>query len=112
MTVIIGGRIVVYINTFATFPRDEQEEITKQVSGVHFPIRGRALTSVPGQAVRKSDACVPHLLLDISIDKRAEDIQDRAGESVRPQMRDPRDRRRWRADIDVRRRIVHGGDDC
>ena len=65
-----------------------------------------------GEAIREGDARLAHLLLNIRVDQRAEDIQDRAGESVRPQMRDPRDRRRWRADIDVRRRIVHGGDDC
>ncbi len=58
--------------------------------------------SDPGEAVREGDARVSHLLLDICVDQRAEDIQDRAGESVRPEMRYTRDRRRWRASVDVR----------
>jgi len=52
-------------DTFATFPRDEQEEITKT-----------------GQTLRQSDARISHLLLDIRIDQRAKDLQNRARKGV------------------------------
>lgn len=54
-----------------------------------------------GKTIRESDARVTHLLLDISIDQRAEDLQDRARQGIRPQMRHPRDRRRRGARADV-----------
>lgn len=63
-----------------------------------------------GEALRKGDACLIDLLLNVGIDKCAEDFQDRAGEGVRPEMCHPRDRRRGRAGTDVRRRIVLDGD--
>lgn len=64
-----------------------------------------------GEAFRKGNACLLDFLFNVSIDKRAEDIQDRSSESIRPEMRHPGNRRRGRADIDVRRRIVFGEDD-
>ena len=65
----------------------------------------------PGKAFREGDACLAHLLLDVCVNQCAEDIQDRTGEGVRPEMCYPRNRRRRRAGIDVRRRIAVGEDD-
>ena len=65
----------------------------------------------PGEALREGNACFTHLLFNIGIDKCAEDLQDRASEGVRPEMRHTRDRRRGRAGTDVCRRIVSEGDD-
>ena len=62
-----------------------------------------------GEAIRQGDARVAHLLLDIGVDQRAEDLQDRPRQSVRPQMCHSRDRRCRRADPHVCRRIASRG---
>ena len=99
-------------DTFSTFPRDEQEEITKQAcSYCSLAPRYACLTGDVGEALRKGDACLAHILLNISLDQRAEDLQDRPGEGVRPEMRHPGNRRRGRANTNVCRRIVHEEDD-
>lgn len=70
-------------DTFASFPRDEQEEVTKQVSpnplARWYPEPNNRST---GKAIRKSHACIIDLLLHVCIDQRAEDLQDCACESV------------------------------
>jgi hypothetical protein len=42
-----------------------------------------------GKAVCSSDARITDILLDIGIDKRAKDLQNRFGQSIRSEMRDP-----------------------
>ena len=44
----------------------------------------------PGEALREGNACFTHLLFNVGIDKCAEDLQDRAGKGIRPEMRHPR----------------------
>ena len=51
---------------FATFSRDEQEEITRQVS-----LAVSTTLTVSGKALRESDEGAAHLLLDLAIDQRA-----------------------------------------
>ena len=67
-------------DTFSTFPRDEQEEITKQVSAlIHHALSWTSmLTQSPGETLRQSNARLAHLLFNIRIHQRAEDIQDRS----------------------------------
>ena len=82
-------------DTFATFPRDEQEEITKQVCRL---VNSSDLSTdkFAGEAICASNACIPHLLLNIRIDQCSKDFQDSPCEGIRLEMRDPRDRRCWR----------------
>ena len=89
---------------FATLPRDEQEEITKQVRPVNI-VMMLALIIPLGEAVRKSHARFLDLLFNIRFDKCAKDLQDSTREGVRSQMRHTRNRRCRRAHPDIRRRI-------
>ena len=60
----------------------------------------------PGEALRQSNARVTHLLFDIRIYQRAEDLQNCARKGFRSQMRHPRDRGRGRAGVDLRGRLM------
>lgn len=76
---------------FATFPRDEQEEITKQVSFLPFTLVIITHSALPsGKAFCTCHARIFDILLYISFDKCTEDIQNCARESFRPEMRDSR----------------------
>ena len=44
-----------------------------------------------GKAICESDARFIDLLFDICFDQRSEDLQNRVGQSLRPQMRNPGD---------------------
>lgn len=79
-------------DTFSTFPRDEQEEITKQVRRRcgFASLSLVAYIEILGEAFRKGNACLTDFLLNIGLDQCAEDLQDRPGEGVRPEMRHPR----------------------
>jgi hypothetical protein len=73
-------------DTFATFPRDEQEEITKQVYLLSSCSAKSPDAFSSGQAVRKGDAFVADILLDFGVHKCAEDFQDRPCQGFRPEM--------------------------
>jgi len=75
-------------DTFATFPKDEQEEITKQVRDFDPPVQERtAQPQTQGETLCQSYACVAYILFHPSLDQRTEDIQDRARQSLRSEMR-------------------------
>jgi hypothetical protein len=65
-------------DTFSTFPRDEQEEITKQVCLPYAFLDTCRSSLLIGEAIRKGNACFPDLLLDIRFNQCSEDLQDRA----------------------------------
>jgi hypothetical protein len=65
-----------------------------------------------GAAVRQGDARLPHLLQHVREHQRAEDLQDRAREGVRPQVRDPGNRGRRRTRPHLRRRLSHPDSAC
>lgn len=70
-------------DTFATFPKDEQEEITKQVKSKPNTRENALLNFEPkGETLCQSYACVPYLLFHSSLDQRTEDIQDRTSQSL------------------------------
>lgn len=60
-----------------------------------------------GEALLKGHACAPNLLLHFTLYQRAEDLQDRPRQGVRPEVRDPGDRGGWRAYFTVCRRLVY-----
>jgi len=67
---------------FATFPRDEQEEITKQVLHNRSGPGGLTHSSFTGKTFRACHARVADFLLDVRFDKRTEDLQDRPCKSI------------------------------
>jgi hypothetical protein len=90
-------------DTFSTFPRDEQEEITKQVWRLSV-VPHHHLTAIccfSGKALRQSNARVAHFLFDAGIDKCPENFQNRAGKSVRLEMCHSGNRGCWGAGFDL-----------
>jgi hypothetical protein len=75
---------------FATFPRDEQEEITKQVSPATClaALPSSRIVFLPGKTVCPSNARVTDILFNFSINKRAKNLQNCFGEGFRSEMCD------------------------
>ena len=67
---------------FATFPRDEQEEITKQVSEVPLITIWCSDQVMIGEAIRPSYACFCRILFHFSFDKRTKNLQDCPSQSL------------------------------
>lgn len=93
---------------FATFPRDEQEEITKQVCACVCLVFVHRLLFLLGKTICPSNARISDILFDVSLDKRAKDLQDCLGKSVRSKMCHSRDRRGWGTNIDLCRCVMRG----
>jgi hypothetical protein len=67
-------------DTFASFPRDEQEEITKQAKRFSKAMHAPLVSVNVWRPLIASD-----LLLNLTLDQRSKDLQNRLGQGFRAQ---------------------------